>query len=202
MGLQVLIGCEESGAIRSRARAIGADAWSCDLAPDRKGDCHHLQMDVFQAIDLLSPARGWDIIILHPPCTALASSGNAHYAEGKPGYGARKSSALWTYELWELARKHARIGAALENPVGVLPKLIGPATQYVQPWQFGHGEKKATGFWLDRLPALVPTNIVDGREDRIASMPDRANRQRDRSETFAGIADAIVEQWIRPHMKG
>lgn len=104
----------------------------------------------------------------------------------------RLASIEWTVWLWEHAKRNARVGVCMENPVGVLPI---PATQYIQPWQFGHGETKKTGLWLDRLNHLVPTDVVDGRDDRIHKMPPSADRWKLRSATYQGIADAMALQW-------
>lgn len=185
--MRVLVGCEYGGKVREAFRKLGHDAWSCDLLPADDGSEYHIQGDVTPVI-----RQGWDIIIIHPPCTALAVSGNRWYGTGMPKHQDRLNSIRWTVGLWELAQRHARVGACMENPVGVLP--VKP-TQYVQPWQFGHGETKKTGLWLDRLPALTPTDIVEGREQRIWKLPPSADRWKIRSETFQGIADAMADQW-------
>jgi hypothetical protein len=149
-------------------------------------------MDVFKAIREHGP---WDIIILHPPCDALSVSGNAHYGKGMRLACHRDAAAFWTNRLWRCATTWARVGVCLENPVGVLNREIGKPTQYIQPWQFGHGETKKTGLWLHGLPKLIPTNIVEGREARILAMGPSPTRKRDRSETYLGIASAMAEQW-------
>jgi len=110
-----------------------------------------------------------------------------------PRHSERLAQIEWTKQLWELAKKYSD-KVALENPVSVIFKEL-PNVHYIQPWQFGHGETKKTGFALHGLKPLKPTNIVDGREQRIWKMPPSANRKRDRSETFAGVAEAIVDQW-------
>lgn len=84
---------------------------------------------------------------------------------------------------------------ALENPVSIISSRIRKPDQIIQPWQFGHGEVKATCLWLKNLPPLVPTNIVDGREARVHRMPPGPNRWKERSRTFTGIADAMAQQW-------
>jgi hypothetical protein len=188
--MRILIGCEESGVVRDAFLLKGHDAWSCDIIPCRRGG-QHLQMDIIEAIESHGP---WDIIILHPPCDALAVSGNGTYGEGKPKNGYRSAAIAWTYNLWLLARVYARVGVCLENPVGVLTSWLGKP-QYIQPWQFGHGEQKKTGLWLHNLPKLIPTDIVKGREQRIWKMPPSSTRKRDRSETYTGIAKAMAEQW-------
>lgn len=189
--MKVLIGCEESGTVREAFRRRGHDAWSNDLIPARDGSQYHLQMDVMEAIH----GYPWDIIILHPPCTALAVSGNRWYGQGMPRHGERIAARAWTRVLWHDAKRVARIGVCLENPVGVLTWYLGVKPQYIQPWQFGHGETKKTGLWLHNLPPLVPTDIVEGREQRIWKMPPSETRARDRSTTYRGIAEAMAEQW-------
>lgn len=188
--MRVLVGCEESGKVRDAFARLGHDAWSNDLLPARNGG-QHLQMCVKQAI--VNEGQ-WDLIILHPVCTAMALSGNRWYGTGMPRNQERVDAIEWTAELWDLAKRHARVGAALENPTGVLWKRIG-TPQWIHPWMFGHGETKKTGILLDRLPELKPTNIVDGREQRIWKMAPGPNRKRDRSETYQGIADAFASQW-------
>lgn len=131
------------------------------------------------------------MIILHPPCTALAVSGNRWYGQGMRAHDKRLEAIDWTLRLWEKAKAKCSF-VALENPVGVLPMK---ATQYIQPWQFGHGETKKTGFWLHNLPPLTPTDIVEGREQRIWRMAPSEDRAKLRSETYSGIANAMAEQW-------
>ena len=185
--MNILIGCEYSGKVRDAFIKAGHDAISCDLLPtDKSGP--HIIGDVF---DVLA-SRKFDIVIMHPPCTALAVSGNRWYGKGMPKHHERLSAIEWTMALWEAAKRNASVGVCMENPVGVLP--IKP-TQYVQPWQFGHGETKKTGLWLHNLPPLVPTNVVEGREQRIWKLPPSADRWKIRSTTFQGIADAFASQW-------
>ena len=190
MKLRALIGCEESGVVRNEFLAIGHDAWSNDLIPARNGG-PHIQKCVKKAIVEDGP---WDIIILHPECTALSLSGNRWYGIGMPRHQERLDAIEWTKDLWELSKQHARIGCALENPTGVIWQHIGKP-QYIQPYQFGHGETKKTGILTHNLPPLKPTNIVDGRETRIWKMAPGPNRKRDRSETFRGIAQAMAQQY-------
>lgn len=191
--MDVLVGCEESQAVCLAFLKEGHNAWSCDIQPCSGGrPDRHLQMDVEQAID----SRDWDIIILHPPCTAIAVSGNRWYGIGKARHIERIAALAWTLKLWRKAKARAKIGVALENPVGVLskhPEFGVP--QYIQPWQFGHGETKKTGLWLFNLPPLKPTNIVEGREQRVWKMPPSADRAKLRSKTYAGIANAMASQW-------
>ena len=196
--MKVLVGCEESGVVRRAFRDAGHTAFSCDLLPTRDDSIFHFQKDVFEVIAEKGP---WDLIILHPPCTALAVSGNRWYGRGTPRYYERLRSLGWTKALWDFA-VYSSERVAMENPVGVIWRsapVYGeiPPPQYIQPWQFGHGETKKTGLALHNLPELKPTNIVEGREARVHRMPPGKNRARDRSETYQGIADAMADQWGR-----
>lgn len=187
--MRVLVACEYSGRVREAFRALGHEAWSCDLLPADDNSDYHIQGDCIPVIK-----RGWDLIIMHPPCTALAVSGNRWYGRGMPKHSERIESIKWTVDLFNFAKQHAP-RVAMENPVGMIPL---PAAQYIQPWQFGHGETKKTGLWLFNLPILRPTNIVEGREARIHKMPPSADRWKKRSETYSGIAQAMAEQWGLP----
>jgi hypothetical protein len=184
--MKVLVACEYSGTVRDAFLSRGHDAVSCDLLPTDV-DGPHIQGDCIQAIR----SRAWDLIIMHPPCTALAVSGNRWYGKGMPRHADRLQAIEWTENLWSLAKSRCDL-VAMENPVGVLPF---PPSQYIQPWQFGHGETKKTGLWLQGLPDLVPTNVVDGRDQRIWKLPPSADRWKIRSKTFQGIADAMASQW-------
>ncbi len=185
----VLIGCEESQTVCKAFRDAGHEAYSCDLQETRGNPDWHYRGDIMKTI----PAQEWDLIILHPDCTAMAVSGNRWYGNGMPYNDKRKAAIEWTVELWELAKKHSK-KVALENPVSVIFKHL-PNVFYLQPWQHGHGETKKTGFALHGLDPLKPTNIVDGREQRVWKMPPGPNRKRDRSKTFNGVATAMVQQW-------
>jgi hypothetical protein len=185
----VLIGCEESQVVCKAFRDAGFLAYFCDLQPTRGRAEWHFQQDIMQVI----PTRQWDLIILHPDCTAMAVSGNRWYGKGMPLNHKRDEAILWTLELWELAKKYSN-KVALENPVSVLFKHI-PNVHYIQPYDFGHGETKKTGFALYNLPPLQPTNKVVGREHRVFRMPPSPTRKRDRSRTFEGVAMAMVKYW-------
>lgn len=191
--MKILISCEYSGVVRDAFIKAGHEAISCDLLPtDNPGP--HIQGDCIPVIK-----QGWDMIIMHPPCTALAVSGNRWYGKGMPRNAERLSSIQWTVALWELAKKHSH-HVCMENPVGVLP--IKP-TQYVQPWQFGHMETKKTGLWLHNLPRLTDSNNVwwetmrlpKRDRHRIHHLPPSPDRWKIRSTTFQGIADAMAQQW-------
>jgi hypothetical protein len=187
--MRVLIGCEESQVVCKAFRDVGHDAYSCDLQPTRGNPLWHFQCDIMMAI----LNRDWDLIILHPDCTAMAVSGNRWYGEKMPRNAERKKAIEWTLELWEVAKKMCS-KVALENPVSVIFKYL-PNVHYVQPYDFGHGETKKTGFTLHNLEPLQPTNKVSGREQRIWKMPPSPTRKRDRSATFPGIAEAMATQW-------
>ena len=182
--LRVLVACEYSGTVREAFRVRGHDATSCDLLPTER-DGPHYQGSV---LDILND--GWDLMICHPPCTHLAVSGARHFA-------AKKASGVQDEALdFVRALLNADIPRiALENPVSIISSRIRKPDQVIQPWQFGHGETKATCLWLKNLPPLKCTNIVDGRANRIHRMPPGPNRWRERSRTFQGIADAMADQW-------
>lgn len=190
--MNVLIGCEESQVVCKAFRELGHEAYSCDLLPARGGKpMWHLERGIKGAIKIMR----WDLIILHPPCTALSLSGNRWYGKDMPLNYKRSESIWWTLGLWQLAKQHTP-RLALENPASVIFQYLNADdVQYVQPYQFGHGEKKKTGFALHSLPRLIPTNEVDGREERVWKMAPGPNRQRDRSVTFQGIAKAMASQW-------
>lgn len=186
----ILIGCEESQVLCKAFRNAGYEAYSCDLQPTRGDKKWHYQQDIMKVI----PTKQWDLIILHPDCTAMAVSGNRWYGRGMIKHYKRKQAIEWTVKLWELAKKHSE-KVALENPVSVIFKYIDAPVYYVQPYEHGHGETKKTGFALYNLPPLKPSNIVEGREQRVWKMPPSPTRKRDRSKTYIGIAEAIVTQY-------
>lgn len=183
--MRVLVACEYSATVRDAFRARGFDAWSCDLLPTEGDAQWHIQGD---AMPLLGD--GWDLLIAHPPCTDLAVSGARHFAE-KIADGRQQRALDFVQALLD-----APIPCiALENPVSVISSKIRKPDQIIQPWQFGHGETKATCLWLKNLPRLKPTNFVEGREARVHRMPPGPNRWKERSRTFQGIADAMADQW-------
>ena len=188
--MRVLITCEYSGAVSRAFRERGHEAYSCDLLPaDHAVDePFHFQRDYREVLRELG---GVDVIVGHPPCTALAVSGNRWYTDTPE----RTESVAFVKEMAELFTKHARIGWAIENPVGVLSTQWRKPTQYVQPWQFGHGETKKTGLWLDGLPKLNPTDVVEGREQKVWKMGPSPDRWKLRSATYSGIAEAMADQW-------
>lgn len=190
----ILIGCEESQTLCKKFREAGFSlAYSCDILPTLGDPEYHYQCCIKQALVM----KKWDLVILHPDCTALSLSGNRHYAKGKPFYNQRLRSIYWTLDLWDLAIKNSH-RVALENPLSVIftqLKLMGVPVFYTQPYEHGHGECKKTGFALHNLPALRPSNKVKGREKRVFFMSPSKTRKRDRSKTYEGIAQAIVDQW-------
>ena len=182
--VRVLIACEYSGTVRDAFIALGHDAMSCDLLPtDRDGP--HYEGDVFDII-----GDGWDLMIAHPPCTHLAVSGARHFAE-KRADGRQQEALEFVRRLLDAPIPKI----ALENPVSIISTKIRRPDQIIQPWQFGHGETKSTCLWLKGLPLLTPTDIVDGRSDRIHKMPPSPDRWKLRSTTYQGIADAMASQW-------
>ena len=180
--MRVLVACEFSGTVRNAFARRGHDAWSCDLlSPETDGQ--HYQGDVR---DIL--ADDWDIMIAHPPCTHLAVSGARWFKDKQ-----QEQQEALAFVRALMAAPIERI--AIENPVSVISSKIRKPDQIIQPWQFGHGETKATCLWLKNLPKLTPTNIVDGREARIHKMSPGPDRWKERSKTYQGIADAMAERW-------
>ena len=196
---RVLVACEFSGVVRRAFRAAGHDAWSCDLLPAEDGSEFHVQDSVFHR-GLLT--LGWDLLIAHPPCTFMANSGAKHLylgmkKENGPNperWRSMEAAADFFLALWEAPIPRI----AVENPImlGHAQQRIGARpSQIIHPWQHGHGESKATCLWLKNLPLLTPSNVVDGRDQRIWRMPPSADRQKERSRTFDGIASAMAAQW-------
>jgi hypothetical protein len=182
--MKVLVACEYSGRVRDAFIRGGHEAMSCDLLPtDAPGP--HYQGDV---TDILGD--GWDLMIAHPPCTHLAVSGARHFA-AKQASGVQQEALRFVQLLLDAPIERI----ALENPISIISSRIRKPDQIIQPWQFGHGETKATCLWLKNLSNLVPTNIVEGREPRIHKMPPSADRWKKRSETYLGIAQAMADQW-------
>lgn len=180
--MKILIACEFSGTVRDSFIGLGHDAMSCDLLPTEKHGPHY-QGDVFDIIN-----DGWDIMIAHPPCTHLAVSG-ARWFEKKQNEQAEAIEFFMKLVNAPIEK------IAIENPISIMSSKYKKPTQIIQPWQFGHGETKATCLWLKNLPPLSPTNIVGGREQRIHKMPPSPGRWRERSRTFPGIAEAMANQW-------
>lgn len=180
--MRVLVGCEFSGRVRDAFRARGHEAVSCDLLPTEVEGPHIVG-------DLRDHLRdGWDLAVFHPPCRYLAVSG-ARWMASRP---AETEDALrFVRDL--LAAPIERI--ALENPVSIISSRIARPTQIIQPWQFGHGETKATCLWLKNLSSLRPTNVVDGRIARVHLLPPSPDRWKERSRTYPGVAQAMAQAW-------
>ena len=191
--MKVIVGCECSGVVRDAFIALGHEAVSCDLKETRRGGAHYMG-DVFDVLDY-----PWDMAILHPECTHTAVSGARHFAEKR--MDGRQYAAISF--IMRLVRRTAHIPrVAIEQPVSILSTLWRKPDQIIQPWQFGHGETKATCLWLKGLPKLRPTNIVEGRADRIHKMPPSDDRAELRSNTYQGIADAMAAQWSGDALRG
>jgi len=180
--MKVLIACEFSGIVRDAFKAKGHDAWSCDLLPtDSHGQ--HLQRDVLTVLK-----QGWDLMIAHPPCTHLAVSGARWFKDKKTE---QAEAIKFFMKLINAPIKKI----AVENPISIMSSQYKKPCQIIQPWQFGHGETKATCLWLKNLPKLKPTNIVEGRNPRVHKLPPAKDRWKLRSITYQGIADAMADQW-------
>lgn len=197
--MKVLVACEFSGRVRNAFIANGHDALSVDFEPtDQPGP--HYQGDVRDVLD-----QGWDLMVAHPPCTYLTNAGVRWlYEHGTKTrvperWSAMLEGAAFFRMLWDAPI--ARV--AIENPImhnyAREAIGIGSATQYVQPWQFGHGETKRTGLWLRGLPPLRPTDVVDGRKPVVHFTSPGPLRWKIRSLTYQGIADAMGDQWGLPH---
>lgn len=183
--MRVLVACEYSGRVRDAFRAKGHDAWSCDLLPTEVPGPHFMG-PVEHVLGL-----GWDLMVAHPPCTYLARSGMHWTTRG-----------LRDPQLTEDALAFVRLLMAapierwcIENPISLISTRIRKPDQTIQPWEFGHGEVKATCLWLKNLPRLKPTKCVEGREERVLLMAPGPDRWKERSRTYQGVADAMAEQW-------
>ena len=194
--MNVLVACETSGVVRRAFAENGRYVRSCDLLPSEDTSPNHLICDAHKAI---TESR-WDLIIMHPPCTALAVSGNRWYGKGMPQHEKRLNAIEWTMNLWEVAKRNAS-SVCMENPVGVLPMK---ATQYIQPWQFGHPHSKKTGLWLYDLPKLEPTEVLPRPEcsyweNQTPSGQNKlgpsSTRSQERARTYEGIGKAMATQW-------
>lgn len=183
--MNVLVACEYSGRVRDAFTRRGHFAMSCDILPTEVPGLHW-RGDVAELLDSIP----WDLMIAHPPCTHLAVSGASHF-KVKRALGLQQSALAFVDLL--MCAPIPRI--CIENPVSVISSHIRKPDQIIQPWQFGHGETKTTCLWLKGLPALVPTEIVDGRRGRILEMGPSPDRWKERSRTYQGIAEAMANQW-------
>ena len=182
--MRILVACERSQKVTQAFRKKGHDAYSCDILPTIGDDCWHYQTDV---LDMLNGT--WDMIVAFPPCTHLAVSG-ARWFKDKRKDGRQQRAIDFFMQFSGKALK-----VCIENPVSIMSTHWRKPDQIIQPWQFGHGETKATCLWLEGLQKLKPTNIVEGRVPRVHYMSPSKNRAMLRSETYQGIADAMAEQW-------
>ena len=182
--MRVLVACEFSGRVRDAFLKRGHDAVSCDLLPTEVPG-PHIQDNVLNHL-----SDGWDMMIAHPPCTHLAVSGARWF-----GNKAEQQKYAIAFFMALVEAPIDRI--CIENPIGIMSTKFRKPDQIIQPWQFGHGETKATCLWLKGLPKLQPTNIVSGRDQRIFRMAPSPERWKNRSRTFQGIAEAMADQWGR-----
>ena len=185
--MKVLIGCEFSGIVREAFKARGHYAMSCDLL-ETEIPGNHYQGDIRNIL-----CDGWDLAIFHPPCTRIANSGVRWLNERNLWSEMREAA-----NFFRMLRDAPIDKVAIENPIPhkYALEIIGAKyDQIVQPYQFGHGETKATCLWLKNLPALRHTNVVSGREQRIWKMSPSKLRWKERSRTFKGIAEAMADQW-------
>jgi hypothetical protein len=178
----VLVACEFSGVVRDAFHLVGWNAVSCDfLTTDRPGA--HYMGDVRDILHL-----PWDLLVAFPPCTHLAVSGARHFYR-------KKNEQLEAIEFVKVLLSSSIPRIAVENPVGVISTMVRKPDQIIQPWQFGHGQTKATCLWLKNLSKLTPTDVVEGREQLIWRLPPSKDRWKLRSITFQGIANAMANQW-------
>lgn len=194
--MNVIIGCEESGTVRDAFRLLGHDAYSCDILSSADSR-YHIQDDILKHLD-----DGWDLGIMHPPCTHLAVSGAAWFPAKRAD--GRQQAAIDFFMRLALC---GITKLAIENPVCIMSSVWRKPDQIIQPYQFGHPQMKTTCLWLKNLPKLIPTKLV---EREYITLPDgrkypkwsydtfklpTAIRARERSRTFSGIAAAMADQW-------
>lgn len=188
--MRVLVACEESQTVCKAFRELGHEAFSCDLLPCSGGHPEwHLQKDIRLVLNR-SGVEAWDLVIAFPPCTHLAVSGARWFKDKR---NEQREAIDFFMHIVNYSYFVPRV--AIENPIGIMSTHYRKPDQIIQPWQFGHGETKATCLWLNGLPKLQPTNVVEGREQRIWKMAPSADRAKKRSKTFEGIAKAMAEQW-------
>jgi len=184
--MKVLVACEFSGVVREAFRSRGHDAWSCDLLQAADNSQYHIQKDVRDVI--YCNRMGYDLMIAHPPCTHLAVSGARWFKDKQKE---QEEALQFVRHLMDAPIQMI----AIENPISIISTKIRKPDQIIQPWQFGHGETKATCLWLKNLTKLMPTRVVDGREARVHKLPPSADRWKLRSITYQGIAYAMADQW-------
>lgn len=197
--MKILIGCEESQTVTKEFRKLGFEAYSNDIIECSGGHPEwHLQMDIINALQI----HNWDLVLIHLPCTKIALCGNSTYGAGMKKHTERIESIEWTKKVWDYACSVCEL-VAFENPKNVMGKYIGKRTQAIQPFEYGHLERKETWLWLKGLPKLKPTNNVydeimklpKAKRERIHYCSPGKDRGKIRSKTFEGIAKAIAEQW-------
>jgi hypothetical protein len=208
--LRVLVGCESSGVVRQAFRNLGHDAWSCDLQAADDDSSYHFQCDVLTVLD-----KNWDLAIFHPTCTYLTNAGvrwlHEHVQSRKGNKPVISGAVRWDYmregaEFFKKLLNSSIPKIAVENPIPhkYAIELIGRKyDQLIQPYMFGHPERKATCLWLKNLPKLVPTNNVKDymltlpkkEQQRLHYLPPSPDRWKLRSKTFDGIAQAMAQQW-------
>ena len=197
--MKALIGCERSGAVRRALRNLGWDAWSCDIVPADDGSEFHIRGDVLGAIE----QGGWTLGIFFPPCTYLCSSGMHWTRRGLRDPQLTEHAVAFVKALLNAPIPHI----ALENPIGILSTRIRKPDQIIQPYQFGHDASKQTCLWLQALPKLTPTKYIEPRivngkkrwgnqtDSGQNKLPPSEKRAAMRSETYAGVAEAMANQW-------
>ena len=203
---RILVACEESQAVTIELRKLGIEAFSCDILECSGGHPEwHLKGDVKEFLE----KEKWDAIFAFPPCTYLTVSGNRwfYHPDDKhlpvenrrphPKHPNRQQKRKEAMEFFLSFMEADCEFVAIENPVGVMSTKFRKLDQTIQPWMFGHGETKKTCFWLKGLPVLKPTDIVDGREQRIWKLPPSKDRAKLRSKTYLGVAKAMADQWGR-----
>jgi site-specific DNA-cytosine methylase len=182
--MRVIVGCEFSQVVTRAFRDKGHEAYSCDLLPTEGNPAWHFQEDI---LELLKRER-FDLAIFHPPCTHLAVSGARWFKE-------KEDEQMWALAFVKLLMDAPIEKICIENPISIISSKIRKPNQIIQPWQFGHGDTKATCLWLKNLPLLQPTDIVEGRVSRVHREPPGPERWKNRSRTYRGVANAMAEQW-------
>lgn len=195
--LKVLVACEESQAVTKEFRALGHEAFSCDIEPSSGGHpAWHYQQDVTELLK-----QDWDIVIAFPPCTHLAVSGARHFEQKR--LDGRQQQGIDFFKLFTILNcEHV----AIENPIGIMSRLYRKPDQIVQPWQFGHPFSKSTCLWLKGLPKLVHAEVIEKptsgwenqsftKDGRYGGFNGKFNDSKTRSKTFEGIAKAMATQW-------
>lgn len=181
--MKIIVACEFSGIVREAFKALGHDAYSCDILPSEITSSNHLKCDI-RELDLSK----YDLMVAHPPCTHLAVSGARHFYKKE-----KEQLEALDFVRYLLNAPVHRI--ALENPISIISSRIKKPTQIIHPCYFGHAVSKTTCLWLKNLPNLISTKLVHNVKESIHRMGPSPDRWRDRSRTFKGIADAMALQW-------